>query len=88
MFISSFLYFCWRSLASKQALDLVKALVSLVGVILGGYFVQEGAAMYFYRSQGVNAAQSQYTTQVLPTYDSTAATIETAPEVMVQEGGS
>lgn len=49
LFVSAFLFFCWRALNSRQALELVDALVSLVGIILGGYFVQEGASMYFNR---------------------------------------
>lgn len=51
VFIGSFLFFCWKSLNSSQALELVQSLVSLIGIILGGYFVQEGAAMYFQRTQ-------------------------------------
>lgn len=62
VFITAFLVFCWKALNSSQALDLVKSLVSLVGIILGGYFVQEGAAMYFERSQ-----QQQYDSTVTST---------------------
>ena len=51
VFSGSFLFFGYQALESTQALDLVQTLVPLIGVILGGYFVQEGAAMYFNRSQ-------------------------------------
>ena len=60
VFIGSFLYFCWRALGSKQALELVKTMVSLIGVVLGGYFLQEGAAMYLYRNQRTRINQQPY----------------------------
>lgn len=53
----SFLIFCWKALNSSQVLGLVKVLTSLIGIILGGYFVQEGAAMYFQRSQDTSTTQ-------------------------------
>jgi len=54
VFIGSFLYFCWKAQSSKDALELVKSLVSLIGIILGGYFAQEAASMYFQQSQHQN----------------------------------
>jgi hypothetical protein len=74
VFIGSFLYFCWKASDNSQALELVQSLVSLVGIILGGYFVQEGAAMYFQRSQNTDTTQRQQ-------YSSTkvTSTINTSP---------
>lgn len=83
VFIGSFLYFCLKSLASNQALELVKSLVSLVGIILGGYFVQEGAAMYFQRSQGTGLTRQQQ-------YNAAGQSLVTAdylsPEVTPEKG--
>lgn len=53
VFSGSFLYYCFRALSSGEAMDLVKALIPLIGIILGGYFVQESASAYFQRSQSV-----------------------------------
>jgi len=60
MFIGAFLFFCLKALHDNQVLELVKTLVSLIGIILGGYFVQEGASMYFTRNLGTNTTQQQY----------------------------
>jgi len=53
MFSGTFLFFAWEAVKNKEALAVVQALVPLIGIILGGYFVQESAAMWFMRSQGV-----------------------------------
>ncbi|HHY67366.1 MAG TPA: hypothetical protein GX517_09255 [Alicyclobacillus sp.] len=53
VFSGTFLYFCWRAVGNRDALAVVQTLVPLVGIILGGYFVQESAAMWFMRSQGM-----------------------------------
>ena len=67
VFIGSFLYFCWKALQSKDALELVKSLISLIGIILGGYFAQETVAMYFGRSQ-----QQQYNSTVTSTVNTSS----------------
>ena len=46
MFVAAFLYFSWRALCSETALDLVRALVPLIGIILGGYFGQEAITVW------------------------------------------
>ncbi len=50
-FSSTFLYFCWHAMSSKDALAVVQTLIPLMGIILGGYFVQESATIWFQRSQ-------------------------------------
>ncbi|TEB06362.1 hypothetical protein [Pelotomaculum propionicicum] len=57
-FSGTFLFFCCKALSSKDALPVVQALVPLIGIILGGYFVSEAGAMWFGRSQGM--MQQQY----------------------------
>jgi len=59
-FCSVFLYFCYKALGSQDALGLVKALVPLIGIILGGYFVQESASIWFNRTQGPQAPPTSY----------------------------
>jgi ABC-type enterochelin transport system permease subunit len=56
-FSSTFLYFCWRALNSRDALAVVQTLVPLIGIILGGYFVQESATIWFNRSQERKVSQ-------------------------------
>lgn len=51
MFSGTFLYFAWRALSNTQALAVVEALVPLIGIILGGYFAHEAAAVWFDRTQ-------------------------------------
>ena len=51
IFSGSFLYYCYCALVSVQALELVKVMTPLIGIILGGYFVQESARTYFERAQ-------------------------------------
>lgn len=97
-FCGVFLYFSYRALNNSQALELVKVLVPLIGVILGGYFFQESAAMCFYRSQG---GQQQYPrvyygsyympletpleTPVTPATSSPTAPPDIAPEPVVNK---
>lgn len=50
-FSGTFLFFCWRALESESALAVVQTLVPLLGIILGGYFVQEASTIWFNRSQ-------------------------------------
>lgn len=57
-FSGTFLFFCWCATGNKDALAVVQALVPLIGIVLGGYFVQEGAAMWFYKSQGMQAGSN------------------------------
>lgn len=45
-FSGAFLWFCWKALKSEDALQLVKTLVPLIGIILGGYFGQEMASTW------------------------------------------
>lgn len=58
MFSGPFLYFCFIAMRSETALELVKALIAPIGIILGGYFVQESARMYFDRSQEKQSQQN------------------------------
>jgi len=56
-FCGIFLYFCYRALNGAEAgvaIELVKTLVPLIGIILGGYFVQESATIWLNRTQGVS----------------------------------
>jgi len=53
IFSSTFLFFSWKALGDHDALAVVQALVPLIGIILGGYFVQESAAIWLMRSQGM-----------------------------------
>ncbi|MFZ5687863.1 MAG: hypothetical protein ACOY9Y_06685 [Bacillota bacterium] len=64
VFSGSFLYFCLKATGSKEALAVVQSLVPLVGIILGGYFVQESAAMWMQRSQGPQTNSSYYNQSV------------------------
>lgn len=50
-FSGTFLYFAWHAMSNKDALAVVQTLVPLVGIILGGYFVQESATIWLNRSQ-------------------------------------
>lgn len=59
-FSGTFLFFAWKALSSRDALAVVQALVPLVGIILGGYFVQESAAIWLMRSQGIQQPYSGY----------------------------
>ncbi|MCL6611166.1 MAG: hypothetical protein K6T66_06475 [Peptococcaceae bacterium] len=63
-FSGTFLFFCWKALSSKDALAVVQTLVPLLGIILGGYFVQESATIWFNRSQRVQTIQQQ--TEIAP----------------------
>lgn len=65
-FCGVFLYFGWQALGNEQALAVVQALVPLIGIILGGYFVQESATIWFNRSQGVQQGKQQYNETVAP----------------------
>ena len=73
MFTGTFLYFCYRALINKDALALVQTMIPLIGIILGGYFVQEGAAMWLTRSQGQATGYGA-------TYNSTAYTTTTVSD--------
>lgn len=60
-FSGTFLYFAWHAMTSKDALTVVQTLIPLMSIILGGYFVQESAAIattWFQRSQGAQQAQA------------------------------
>lgn len=57
-FSGTFLYFCWKAMSSKDALAVVQTLIPLMGIILGGYFVQESATIWFNRSQNVPQEQA------------------------------
>jgi len=59
IFCGVFLYFGWQALSSEQALAVVQAFVPLVGIILGGYFVQESATIWFNRTQSKNVSNGQ-----------------------------
>jgi len=50
-FSGTFLFFCWRALENESALAVVQTLVPLLGIILGGYFVQESATIWLNRTQ-------------------------------------
>ncbi|MGB9825557.1 MAG: hypothetical protein ACPLRU_02680, partial [Desulfofundulus sp.] len=78
---------CYRALGNRDALAVVQALVPLIGIILGGYFVQESAAMWFYRSQGMQQypyyggySSGVYTPPVTPVTSSTPTDIAPEPE--------
>lgn len=62
LFSVPFLYFCFVAMHSETALELVKALIAPIGIILGGYFVQESARMYFDRSQEKQSQQNNVDT--------------------------
>jgi len=53
-FSGTFLFFCWRATGNKDALAVVQTLVPLLGIILGGYFVQESATIWLSRTQSTN----------------------------------
>lgn len=44
MFSGFFFFCCYRALESPHALQLVATIYPLQGVVLGGYFLQEGGA--------------------------------------------
>ncbi|MDI3311395.1 MAG: hypothetical protein QJR05_08210 [Thermoanaerobacterium sp.] len=56
-FSGSFLFFCFWYLTDKEMLELVKTLIPVISVILGGYFGQEMVVAYM---QGKNPNQVQY----------------------------
>lgn len=49
-----FLFFSYRALTSKDALELVKTLIPLISIILIGYFGTEVTSAYFNRRQNYN----------------------------------
>jgi hypothetical protein len=56
-FSSIFLFVCILACFGKDnALSVLQTLVPVIGIVLGGYFLQEGAAMYFLRSQGYSTS--------------------------------
>jgi len=57
-FCGVFLYFGWQALSSEQALAVVQAFVPLIGIILGGYFVQESATIWLNRTQSMQKITS------------------------------
>jgi hypothetical protein len=63
-FSGTFLFFCWRALESESALAVVQTLVPLLGIILGGYFVQEASSIWFNRSQQTRIIKQQ--TEIAP----------------------
>lgn len=65
VFCGTFLYFGWQALKSEQALAVVNAFVPLVGIIMGGYFVQETSTIWFNRSQGITLPTSYYQPPVI-----------------------
>lgn len=70
-FCGVFLYFCYRALSGGEAanaLELVKTLVPLIGIILGGYFVQESASIWLNRTQGAVPPASNQSMPVYSTY--------------------
>lgn len=72
-FTAMFLFFCCRALNHTDALELVKTLIPLIAIILGGYFGQEMASAYFNRGQGRYSTGGKYS--------SSASTVDTvAPE--------
>ncbi|MGB9846560.1 MAG: hypothetical protein ACPLRH_03530 [Desulfotomaculales bacterium] len=64
VFCGTFLYFGWQALRSEQALAVVNAFIPLIGIILGGYFVQEASSIWFNRSQQTRIIQQQ--TEIAP----------------------
>ena len=46
VFTGFFLYYCNKALASEAAMDLVRTLVPLIVIILGGYFGQEAFELW------------------------------------------
>jgi hypothetical protein len=47
VFVGAFLYITYRALSDKQALEVMKSWVSLIMVVLTGYFGQEAVSAYF-----------------------------------------
>jgi ABC-type enterochelin transport system permease subunit len=78
-FAGAFLFFSYKALTSKDALVLVQTLVPLIGIILGGYFVQESAAQWLNKSNNVQPSQPQQPQQPTP--------VVTRPEVERGERG-
>ncbi|ABB15359.1 hypothetical protein [Carboxydothermus hydrogenoformans] len=58
MFSGTFLYFSWEATKNQQALQVIQTLVPLLGIILGGYFVQESAAMWLTKSQEAKGGEN------------------------------
>ena len=50
-FSGTFLYLSWQALNNENALAVVQTLIPVISIILGGYFVQESATIWFNRSQ-------------------------------------
>lgn len=72
VFTTTFLYVTYRSLTSKDALEVMKTLIAPIMTVLGGYFGQEVATAYFqskypntynngYYSGYMNYTQTTYT---------------------------
>lgn len=78
-FCGMFFYVAWRAIGNPDVLDLVKALIPLIMVILGGYFGQEMATAYFQRQ---NNPYGYYGGYYSPPY-----TPPVSGENGVQEGG-
>ena len=62
LFFGFFFYYAYEAIVSVQALELIKALIPLAGIILGGYFMAEGSSTianaWMYRSQGMSPQTS------------------------------
>jgi len=97
-FSSTFLFVCVLACFGKDnALAVLQALVPVIGIVLGGYFLQEGAAMYFMRSQGMNNNYGgyggygynnySYGTQSTPSVDTSQTVNTVTPEPTDLSGG-
>jgi len=64
-FTGSFLFFCFWYLIDKEMLELVKTLIPIISVILGGYFGQEMVVAYM---QGRTSAQEEVTDEESDTH--------------------
>lgn len=47
LFVATFLYATFRAIHIKQALEVVKTLIPIISIVLGGYFGQEMVTAYF-----------------------------------------
>lgn len=59
-FVAAFLYISWRALSDPQALEVMKSWISLIMVILTGYFGQEAVSAYFVSKNMQNQYNNQY----------------------------
>lgn len=73
-FSGTFLFITYKAIKSKDALEVMKTLIPIISIILGGYFGQEMVSAYFQSKnpyQQYNGYYTGYVNYTQPTYTQT-----------------